>query len=437
MATRPPCVGEVDVRLGRHHTPQLSTDVFSKLAKFDSGVVQVNFSTRFGIVSRYYQISDVLDREQQAITLFHTIPPILQTKKSGITRVLGRFTYLKDKIESRLLKIGYKDFSSQLRSSLREGIAELIQCCNQDNSVGLKKLIVKGINLNLTYPEVLSGWTALHHASSCGKAQCVEVLLQHGALTEIKAKKGHQTPLHLAAQSGHLSCVQLLVMHGANIEARTKISALTPMHMACFFGHVEVLNYLYSRCVNFSQSTTEGINALMLSASKGHQNCLAFLLSKKLCGDINAVDSRGYTALHFAVKGRHLACAEVLLEHQANAELLNTNGESAWYLAVKNDDVEMIKLLIRHADVPLCRGFDLKSPSYLAAFEGKTEIFELLTEDLKQDSKKWMTSLYMFLQGSKFSWQFGEGHLEIGRETFTVKDVSSILWKLDFVRSDL
>jgi ankyrin repeat protein len=67
----------------------------------------------------------------------------------------------------------------------------------------------------------------LHTAAKNGCNVIIEILLQHGANTEITDKYGN-TPLHIAAIQCHLDIVRCLVQHNANMNAVNK-GFLTPL----------------------------------------------------------------------------------------------------------------------------------------------------------------------------------------------------------------
>ncbi len=53
-------------------------------------------------------------------------------------------------------------------------------------------------------------------ASSKGHTACVELLLQHGANSNLIKDYYNETALMMASSKGHTACVELLLQHGAN-----------------------------------------------------------------------------------------------------------------------------------------------------------------------------------------------------------------------------
>jgi hypothetical protein len=110
----------------------------------------------------------------------------------------------------------------------------------------------------------------------------MQLLLRAGANTNA-AMRGHAaTPLHIAAATDSAEVVQLLLQAGADIEARGSSNSFTPLHCAAGAGRVEATKLLL-----------------------------------RYGADINAASGRGSTALAYALRGRHTAVVQLLLNKGA------------------------------------------------------------------------------------------------------------------------
>ncbi|KAL8173061.1 UNVERIFIED_CONTAM: hypothetical protein K2H54_038695 [Gekko kuhli] len=77
-------------------------------------------------------------------------------------------------------------------------------------------------------------------------------------------------------------------------------------------------------------------NPLCISASQGHTACLRHLLFWR--ADPNAAPG-GQGALHEACRGGHADCVELLLEHKANPNILNDDGQAPLHLCTSHNSL--------------------------------------------------------------------------------------------------
>ena len=103
-----------------------------------------------------------------------------------------------------------------------------------------KSFLSQGANVN--HVENLNNYTPLHLASLNGRTLVVELLIDHRADIEAKARIGF-TPLLMAASEGHLATARLLVTRGARPDAANE-QGVMPIHMAALANRHQVLEFL-------------------------------------------------------------------------------------------------------------------------------------------------------------------------------------------------
>ncbi|XP_031554891.1 ankyrin repeat domain-containing protein 39-like [Actinia tenebrosa] len=98
-------------------------------------------------------------------------------------------------------------------------------------------------------------------------------------------------------------------------------------------------------------------------------------------GDPNAVDSSGYTALHYASRSGHFAVCELLLMKGACANAQTRSGQvTPLHRAAYCGRIGVVNLLLRHqADPTLC-DTDGQTALHKASEKGHKEIVQLLVD---------------------------------------------------------
>jgi uncharacterized protein len=108
------------------------------------------------------------------------------------------------------------------------------------NAAILERLLAAGADPNGTSEE---GQTALMTAARNGKTDAVRVLIRHGAkVNAVESFKG-QTPLMFAAGEGNTSAAEMLVEFGGDIRARSK-AGFTPLLLAVRNNRLDTVKFL-------------------------------------------------------------------------------------------------------------------------------------------------------------------------------------------------
>ena len=119
--------------------------------------------------------------------------------------------------------------------------------------------------------------TILHLACRRGYDEIIQLLLDHGALTEIQGCR-MGTPLHIAAEHGRLRAAELLLDHGADVEARDT-SGNTPLHVAAAWDSLAVVQFLLTRGADIRARAFFGEDVYSIAISRGAEKVLNFLCS--------------------------------------------------------------------------------------------------------------------------------------------------------------
>ncbi len=225
------------------------------------------------------------------------------------------------------------------------------------------------------------GETALHAAARCNSTTDIaELLIDHGADVAFGAKLWGKvdTALHAAAFKGHADMAKLLIANGGNVHALCGPVgfATTPLDRV-FFGAVTVL--LDERAdVSFpTGGLPPGVLQRMRDLLKDRTAVADVLLAAG--ADVSGLSS---SALAVLVRGNACEMAELLFAHglNPNAMVSSASRITLLHTAARAGSKDMVELLIaRGADVN-AEDNEGGTPLWYAKDKGRTEIVELLTK---------------------------------------------------------
>ena len=116
-------------------------------------------------------------------------------------------------------------------------------------------------------------------------------------------------PLRAAAYGGHDKLVEMLVRAQANVEDVANALKNTPLHVACEQGHT---------------ATARAI----LKASRAHGGATTRAAKQRAqYYFVNRRNRDGMTALHLASRGGHMGTVQFLVDHKADPNRRNQQGE--------------------------------------------------------------------------------------------------------------
>ena len=194
-------------------------------------------------------------------------------------------------------------------------------------------------------------------------------------------EKPRAVPLYHAARLGFRNLAEHLIAgHPEHVNARdTGPNKATPMYAAAGGGYTDILSLLlqHGGDVNFKNPCR--FSLLHKASYAGKLEAGQFLLD---CGlDINAQPDDGWTALFYAVSGRHIEFARMLLKRGARTDIsLESSGETALHFAVEGGNIQAVRLLLEHGADVNARNKDGWTPSQTGSQQGRDEIVELLSE---------------------------------------------------------
>ena len=219
------------------------------------------------------------------------------------------------------------------------GVTPLIVACEHDK-IELVEILIAKVDVNQQLRD--NGYAALHKIASGGNPNIAEMLLNSGAIVDLKSYGG-LTPLHVAASAGNKDVIDILLQHKANINAQDSAET-TPLMRAVQDGCHDAAVKLINVGANTRICAVNGIHVLHFAAFLDDARTIELLSQKRISFDPK--DANGMSPLHIASLNGNASAVETLLTHGATADIQNNDGFAPLHLAVACDNIEIAELLM-------------------------------------------------------------------------------------------
>ena len=290
------------------------------------------------------------------------------------------------------------DAGADATASTRYNVTPLYLASLNGNAAIIERLLDAGADPNGTAYE---GQTMLMTAALAGRADAVRLLLTRGARVDAVEPYKGQTALMWAASEGNTAAVDVLLEAGADLHAKSP-GGFTPLLFAVRNAHIDTSVRLLERGATVNDLAPDGSSALSMAVVNAYFELASVLLDHG--ADPNLPDPRG-SPLHTIAWLRKpgadgaagvggtpqgtpqpvgsvtaLELAKTLLEHGANPNarvdwreptfgkeggtarnppnirlgrhLLSYIGATPFYVAAKNGDAPLMRLLADHGADP-------------------------------------------------------------------------------------
>lgn len=195
------------------------------------------------------------------------------------------------------------------------------------------------------------GQTPLFMACESDSRPTVLALLKFGSGINIPDNQ-QRTPIHVASAVGSTDMVRLLLSKGANAEAQDK-KGITPLHLAAFGGWIGVVDVLLSEGALNDASAAGQPTPLHFACESPNPSLAVVLALLQRQFNPNAVDLKGLSPLHIAVRNGFVAIVELLLKATPYPHNMNK------LLALAENNKEITRILLKHQQ---CLPYKLQSP---------------------------------------------------------------------------
>eukprot|EP01063_Lacrimia_lanifica_P038459 TRINITY_DN8204_c0_g13_i1.p1 TRINITY_DN8204_c0_g13~~TRINITY_DN8204_c0_g13_i1.p1 ORF type:complete len:661 (+),score=140.33 TRINITY_DN8204_c0_g13_i1:50-1984(+) len=212
-------------------------------------------------------------------------------------------------------------------------------CCASDSALTLaadrghvavlETLLRHGAHTEVTCEDGWCVWSGLLSAAAGGHESATSLLLRHGA----DARKAHHktgwAPLHHAAYRNHVALARLLIDGGAADARQDDTGVLdvpSPLALAARRGHEDMVELLLGIGWMTARNRRDGHTPLLSAVYYWRPQCALRILEGTPDADIDARDTLGRTALHWAAARPQRDVAAALVSRGADACAVDSSG---------------------------------------------------------------------------------------------------------------
>ncbi|XP_063152418.1 neurogenic locus notch homolog protein 4 [Candoia aspera] len=175
---------------------------------------------------------------------------------------------------------------------------------------------------------------------------CSSGLEMESSRTDRQMENFGETPLHLAARYSRADAARRLLTAGADVNARDQWGR-TPLHSAIAADALGVFQILLrQRQTDLDALADDGTTPLILATRLGVENMVEELVANH--ANIQAVDNRGKSALHWAAAVNNVRATLVLLRNGADKDILDNQAQTPLFLAAREGSYQAVCLLLQH-----------------------------------------------------------------------------------------
>lgn len=185
---------------------------------------------------------------------------------------------------------------------------------------------------------------AFHDAARFGHLNIVKWFIENGEDVENRSDTFGKTVLYESACQGRFPVVDYLLSIGAKINLRNSANKIrSPADCAAQFGNLNMAKYLVEKGAPLKNDWYTGYGPLFLPAEKGYQEVVIWYLGNG--ADIDRQDKLGESAIFKAIKKNNLDLVKLLVKKGASLKIKSKTRSTPYSLAVKIHKKEIAEYL--------------------------------------------------------------------------------------------
>lgn len=238
----------------------------------------------------------------------------------------------------------------------------------------VRLLLASGAEVNGVNYE---GEAALHWAVLRDRLEVAELLLAHGAGTEVRESYGRTPLLLVARETGSVKMARRLLDGGADVNARDRFGA-TPLDLAAWRGFRELVDLFLDRGARAPADAQAAEEMLRQATDRGLERLFQVVVERDV--DLSMRNENGGTLLHSAAAGGSAVITRILLDRGGDVNERDRYGRTPLHYAAEFGRTDVVQLLLEQGADPDVRSLAGFSPLNAAEAYGRTGAVRQLVE---------------------------------------------------------
>ncbi|XP_064195828.1 inversin [Anguilla rostrata] len=224
----------------------------------------------------------------------------------------------------------------------------------------------------------------VHAAAVNGDRSALQRLITADPSLRDREDQFGRTPLMYCVLADRLDCAETLLKAGASVN-KSDQSQRTALHLAAQKGNVRFMKLLLSRRADWLQKDLEEMTPLHLATRHRSPKCLALLLKHMAPGEVDTQDKNKQTALHWSAFYNHPEHVKLLIKHDSNIGIPDSEGKIPLHWAAHNKDpsaTHTVQCILEAAPTESLlnwQDYEGRTPLHFAVADGNEAVVEVLT----------------------------------------------------------
>uniref|UniRef100_A0A673LMM9 Inversin-like n=1 Tax=Sinocyclocheilus rhinocerous TaxID=307959 RepID=A0A673LMM9_9TELE len=221
----------------------------------------------------------------------------------------------------------------------------------------------------------------VHAAAVNGDKNTLQRLITE---TEDSEDQFGRTPLMYCVLADRLDCAEVLLKASAAVN-KTDHSQRTALHLAAQKGNVRFMKLLLSRHADWRLKDLEEMTPLHLATRHSSSKPLSLLLKHMAPGEVDTQDRNKQTALHWSAFYNHPEHVKLLIKHDSNIGIPDSEGKIPLHWAAHNkhpNATRTVRCILEAAPTESLlnwQDYEGRTPLHFAVADGNEAVVEVLT----------------------------------------------------------